>query len=104
GHPQCDHVEPVEEIIAEVMSRDLHLQIAIGSDDEPGINMNRLLTADALKGLVFDKPQEFRLQRAAQIGNLVEKYRAAVGCFEPSGFILNRPGEGPLEMAEQLAF
>jgi hypothetical protein len=76
----------------------------VGGGDHPDIDLFLALAADRIKGPVIEDRQQFDLQRQGHIANLGEKDRPFVGQFEHPGFIAHRPGEGTLDMAEQLRF
>src|SRR5690348_353814 len=54
-YAQGDYVEPVKEIIAEMMRCHLRREIAIGSGNNAGVDPDGLDTADALETLLLDK-------------------------------------------------
>jgi hypothetical protein len=54
--------------------------------------------------LRLDHPQQLDLEIRGKVADLVEEDRAAVGPLEPAELALDGPGEGPLLVAEQLAF
>jgi hypothetical protein len=45
-------------------------------------------------------PEQLRLRRQRQLGDLVEQQRAAIGCLEASVALLNRTSEGAALVAE----
>ena len=58
--------------------------------------------ADLVERLVLDDAEQFRLQVQRDLGNFIEKDRAAVGLLEQACFALSvGPGKGPGLVAEQ---
>src|SRR5689334_8260444 len=100
---QCDNIKSVEEVFAEAMSRHLAQQVAVGRGDDAGIHMDSIFAAHPLETLLLDEAQELGLERRAQIGNLVEEDRAAIGALQTARFILDRTGERPFDVTEEFA-
>ena len=73
-------------------------------DDHADVGLDRLDAAEALELAELDHPQQLDLEVRREVADLVEEDRAAVGPFEAAELSLDGPGEGPLLVAEQLAF
>src|SRR5271168_2575065 len=101
---ECDHVEAIVEIFAETSGRDFTLEISIGRDDDANINSERAIAPVSLKASVLNETKKFYLQRRRQLGNFVEQHRTAVARFETAGLVVDRSGERPANMTEQLVF
>ena len=102
-HANLDAAQPIEQIGAEQPAIDEPRQRAIRRGDDPRVDLPRAAAADALDRQVLDDAQQLGLRGHRQIGDLVEKQRAAVGVLElaaPSA----HAGRGPLLDAEQLRF
>ena len=101
-HHAGDHVQAVEEVLAEAARRDLRLQVAVGGGDDPHVDLDGLLAADALELLLLQHAQQLELQAGRHVADLVEEQGAAVGQLEPAELALDGAGEGALLVAEQL--
>src|SRR5258708_33650602 len=86
------------------MRCDFGFEVAIGRRDYSRVDMDRMFAADAFEILILQKAQELGLQGGGQVGDLVEKHSAAVGCFEAAGLVLDRAGERAADVSEEFAF
>ena len=96
-------VEPVIEVGAELPGRDPLGEVGIGGGDEAHVDRDLAVRAHGADLAVLDHPQELRLERERQLGDLVEEERAPLRVEEQP---LPRGGgarEGALHVAEQLA-
>ena len=100
GH--AHDVEAVVEVQAEEAVPDGGPEVAVGRGDEADVGLDRPRPADALEGLVLEDAQELRLERGADVADLVEEHRPAVGDLELPALLLVRAREGALLVAEQL--
>src|SRR5262245_54878455 len=99
-----EHVEPVVEVDA-VLGPPYHvLEVPIGGCDQSYIDTMGLRAAEALKFLLLEHAQQFRLQRERNIADFVEEQRAAVRHLESADLLRDRTRECTFLMAEQLAF
>jgi hypothetical protein len=98
-----DHVEPVVQVFAEAALGDTPRQVAVSRRHHAHVDPQRLLAADALELPRLQGPQQLRLEVHAQLADLVEEQRAAVGLLEAAAPPRHRPGEGALLVTEQLA-
>src|SRR5580704_5817644 len=103
GDLKGNNVEPVKQILAKMMVSHLAQQVPVGGCDDPGIDPDRLITADPLEALLLNEAQELGLQRRAQISNLVEEHGATVGGLQASGFVLERSRKRASHVAEEFA-
>src|SRR5713226_486838 len=101
-HLDRDHVEPVEEVLAEAAPRDQLVEVVVGRGDHPDVDLDRVLAAHALERLLFQRAQHLGLRLQAHVSDLVEKERAAVGRLELSLAPRHRARERPLLVPEQL--
>src|ERR1700745_800350 len=97
------HVEPVEEVLAELPLRNLLGEVAIGGGEDADVHLDVARVSHAADLALLQRPQERRLQLQRQFADLVEQQRPAVGLLEQSALRRLRPGERSLGMAEQLA-
>src|SRR5438270_8113570 len=100
-HLQRQHIQSIEEIFAEVARLHLRFEILVRRGDHAHIHFDGLLAADALKRLLLQNAQHFRLRLETHVADLVEEERAAVGELELSFPLVDRAGEGALAMTEQ---
>ena len=74
----------------------------VGGGDDPDVDANVVLAAEARELAVLQHLQQLRLQRKAHVADLVEEHRAVVGELELAGLVLDRAGERAALEAEQL--
>ena len=79
-----DHVQPVEEILAERAVGDHLREVAVGRGDDAHVDLDRVRVADALELALLQHAQQLRLQRRAHRPDLVEEQRALVRLLEAS--------------------
>ncbi len=94
------HRETEVEILAELTLPHSLLEIAIGRGHDPHVDAQRLRATHPLELLLFERPEDLRLERKRKIANLVEEERAAMGELEPAWLALCGAGESPLLVAE----
>ena len=99
-----NHVQAVEEVLAEALFADLVAQVAVGGRDDSYVDMPRLVRADGADFLVLDDAEEFYLGMQRHVADFVEEYGAAVRILEkPDAFVLCAR-KGPARMPEEFAF
>ena len=103
-HRQRHHVEAVEEIFPKAARLHLGFEVAVGGGDDAHIHRQLALGADRPDGFLFQSPQQGRLHGERHLAYLVQKEGALVGDPEQAVAPLAGAGEGPLHVAEQLAF
>jgi hypothetical protein len=96
-----EHVEAVEEILAEGVVGDGGLEVAIGRRDDADVDLHRLVAAEPLDGALLNHPQQLDLNLERQVADLVEEDRRSVGGLEPADLARQRPGEGATLAAER---
>ena len=97
-------VQPIEEIGAEPSLANGLLEVSIRGRNDADADADRATAADRFELLLLKHSQQLDLCLERQIANLVQKDRAAIGQFESSDAFVERPGERPFDVAEQLAF
>ena len=102
-HEEGNHVQPVEEIFAEIAALDLFLQILVGRRHDAHIHLDEFGGADRLETLLVERAQHFGLRAQAHVAHFVQEERAAVGLLEFSDLVLVGAGEAALDVAEHLA-
>src|SRR5262249_23469970 len=95
--------EPVVEVAPELAGVDLDEQIAVRGGEEPDVDRDRPHAADGQDALRLDGAQQLGLERQRHLADLVEEQCAAGGGLEQPRLGLDRAGEGPLLVAEELA-
>ena len=98
------HVQPVVQVLAEVVLVDLLQQVAVAGGDDARVDADRLRVADALELALLQHAQQLDLQLGRGGVDLVEENRAGVGRLEAAGAVVDRAGERAANVAEQLAF
>ena len=78
-------------------------QVAVRGGKDPHVDLDRIVRADAGDLAVLQHPQELDLRGQRHVAHLVEEERAAVGVFELAHAVRRGVGEGPFDVAEQLA-
>ena len=63
--------EPVVEVVSERMSAHGLFQVYVGQRDYADIYADRLFAAEPLEAALFDDPQQLRLRREVEAGDLV---------------------------------
>ena len=102
-HLDAQHVEPVEEVLAEAAGADLGLEFARGRGDHAHVDAARLRFAERAHFLLLEDAQQLDLERQRQLADLVEEERAAVGLDEEAAPRAVGAGEGALGVPEELA-
>ncbi|SVK48402.1 Uncharacterized protein conserved in bacteria [Acinetobacter baumannii] len=98
----ADHVQAVEQILAELAFLYPQFQVLVRGGDDAHVDLHRRIAADSVKLAVRQHPQQARLHVERHIADLVEEQRAAVGLFKAPLTDLVRAGEGAFLVAEQL--
>ncbi len=75
-------VEPVEEIVAEFALAHHRLEVLVRRGDHAHIDLDVLVAADPLDGLLAQRAQKFHLRRRVDLADLIEENRAVVGLLE----------------------
>lgn len=104
GQCQAHHVQPVEQVLAEIPCGHRILQAHVGGRHHAHVHRQAPARAQPHHLALLQHPQQLDLDGQRQVAHLVEEQRAAVGGLEPSGLGGEGAGEGPLLVAEQLAF
>jgi len=98
-----EHLEAVEEILADAALGDRLLEVDVGRGDDAQVRAQRLRAAERGVLLRLQEVEELRLRRVRELADLVEEERAALGAFDlardaPRGGGV-RAGERPEELA-----
>src|SRR5262249_27462446 len=87
------HVQPVEEIGAKLLLLDRLRQVPVRRGHDARVDLDRLLTADALDLALLEDAQELRLHRERHVADLVEEERASARALELAAALLRRARE-----------
>ena len=101
---QRQHVQPVEQVLAERTALHEVEQFAVGRGNDADVDLHRLAAADRLDGAFLQRAQELYLRRQRQLADLVEKQRAAGSFDELAHVAFGGAGEGALLVTEQDRF
>src|SRR6266487_5194606 len=100
-HEQFEYVDPVKQILTEGPIFNFFFELAVGGTDNPHLNFFICLRADTAELAILQKLKQLRLQRHVKFGNFIEKKRAAMGHFNPSGLRSIGAGERAAFVAEE---
>ena len=101
---QAGDIQAVVKVFAKTPGLDLVEQVRLDRTDDPQIDPDALVRAQALQGFLLQHAQQFDLLGQGQAFHLVEKQGAAIGVFDAPDTLALSAGKGPAFMAEQLAF
>ena len=96
-------VDAEEKIFAEVAGLGLLVQLRVCGGENAHIDAAGLRGTDALQLAGFKHAEQFGLLAQGNVGDFVEKERAAVGQLEAADAIGARVGECAFDVAEDLA-
>ena len=88
-----EHVEAIEEILAEAPGLDELDQVLVGRRYEAEIDLDRAARADRIDLALLQRAQQLDLSLERQFADLVEEQRAAVGLGELADMLVGGPGE-----------
>src|SRR5258708_13791640 len=86
------------------MSRHLAWKIAIRCSNDARVHVDCVVASNAFETLFLNEAKKLGLKRGTQVSDLVEEDCAAIGGFQTARLVLYGPGEGPFELAKELAF
>ena len=98
------HVEAVVQVLAELATRHRLLDRLVGGGQHADIDPHRSLAAHRTDLALLQRAQQFHLCQQRNLGDFIEKERAAVGLAEEALLVGDRAGEGAAPVSEQLAF
>jgi len=104
GNNDRQHIQPIEEVLAQLPLCDQLLQVALGGRDDPDVHGDWPGTAHAFNFAVLQGAEQFDLHRQWHVVDVVEEQRASLGQFEASGLVLHCPGERAAFVAEEFGF
>src|SRR5207249_12107275 len=98
-----DDIEAVVKILAEASFCHGTLKVLVGRREDPNVDLQRRLAADAGEIAVLEHVEELGLEGGVQVADLVEEDRAVMGRLEFPDLELVGPGERAPLVAKQLA-
>ena len=101
-HLQGEHVQPIEQVLAERPAPRGCAQITIRGGDDAHVDLNGLPAPNALKLPLLQHPQQRGLRVGQELADFVQKDRSAVGQLEAAGSPLRGSRERALLVTEQL--
>jgi hypothetical protein len=102
-HHHGQHVEPVEQVLAEGALADGLAQVLVGGRDDAHVHLAGHVAAQGLDLVVLEHAQQRGLEVRGHVADLVQEHGAPGGGLEQADLVAVGPGEGPALVAEQLA-
>ena len=99
---QPDHIQAMEQVLAEQALLHALLQRLVGSSNDAHVDAHRLRTADAVEAAFGQHAQQARLQFDRHVADFVQEQGAAVRFLEAATAQVVGAGERAALMAEQL--
>src|SRR5258706_14847594 len=103
GNANGNYVEPIVEIFAEVSVLDGFFQIAVRRCQNPDIHPDQFLSTHAVKLMILQYLEKFRLQPHIHVADLIQQDRATFGQLKQSELKLIGSCKSPTFVAEKLA-
>ena len=101
--PQADHIEPVQQVLAEQAELDALFQILVRGGNHAHIGLDRRMAAHTVKTAIAQNPQQARLQLKRHVANFIQEQGAAIGLLKTSAPLALRARESAPLVAEQFA-
>ena len=89
-HVDADHVQPVQQVLAELALAHALVEILVSRRDHAHVDAHRDLSADAIELALREHAQQPRLQLRRHVADLVEEQRAAVRLLEAPAALADR--------------
>ena len=93
--PNRQHVQPVEQVLAELALLHFLLQVPVRGRHDPHVDFDVGRSADAFERLLLEKPEQLCLQPGNHLPDLVQEDRPAVGCLEQPALLAVRAVKAP---------
>ncbi len=100
----ADHVDPMEQVLAERAVPHLGLQVLVGGGDDPDIHLDRGVAADPIELAVGQHPKQPGLGLGGHVADFVQEKRAAMGLLETTLALGLGAGKGAFFVPEQFRF
>ena len=98
-----DHVQTVKQIFAETALFDGLLQVPVGGGNDADMGLPLLGLPNAFVFLFLKETEELGLNLDGQLANFIQEERAALGQSDFAPGLGGSAGEGPFDVAEELA-
>src|SRR6266850_1600816 len=86
-HEKGNYVEPVEKVLAKSAARNFLLEILVRRGDDAHVHAQSFVGPDALKALLLEDAQHFRLRAQAHVADFVQEKGSAIGFLKFSGLV-----------------
>ncbi len=103
-HAQRQHVQPVQQVLAELSGPSQLIEIGVAGHQHADIHLTQTAATDPSIGAVLQEAQQRRLRLAAQRIDLIQEQGAAGRLTDQTGRGGLGVGEGTALVAEQFAF
>src|SRR5882724_1258818 len=97
-----DDVEAIEQVIAELTLLHELPQVAVGCGQHPHVRRRGSVGPDRSYLALLYNPEELDLQRWRHLPNFIQKECPTVGFFKEALLMCSSPGEGALNVSEDL--
>ena len=101
---QMEHIEPVVEIFAELLTPHRRFERFVGRRNDADIYRDGLAAPEAADFLFLQGAQQLGLDGQGEFPELVQKQRPATRILKAPGLAVGCPCEGALFVAEELTF
>src|SRR5712692_10371515 len=99
-----DRIQAKQEVLTESASSGLRIDVGVRSRQHSNVDAPSGGRADTLEISRFQHTQKFCLQVKRNVGDFVQKQRAAISKFKSSDAVRARVGKGAFDVTEELAF
>ena len=103
GQMQLQHVQPVIQIFSEPLVSNELVKVPIRCGDDPDVDLDWRVSADAGEFLFLEHTKKFRLCFERKFSYFVQKDGPLLGPFKSPPPLADGPGESPLLVAEEFA-
>jgi uncharacterized protein YoaH (UPF0181 family) len=100
---ELDHLEAIEEVLAEGAGLDAARQVAVGGGEHPHVDAARSVLAHTPDLALLKGAEELDLHGGRDVADLVEEQRSAVRRLKQPGTVGTGAGERAAHVAKELA-
>lgn len=104
GGFDVDDIESIEEVFSEAALLDFFDEVFVGGSDDPHVEFEGFVGADAFDDVGLKEAKEFDLDGWGDVPDFVEEDGAGVALFELSDALARGAGEGALFVSEEFGF
>src|SRR6185437_2936211 len=98
-----DGIDPEKQVFSEVARLGLIVELSISGAEQSHIHAASLRRTDPFQFAALQNSQEFSLLAQWDVGNLIQKERAAVGKLEAADAVRSSVGESAFHMPKEFA-